>query len=141
MPLFPEVDVSKTKENAKKILRGYPRWRRIANDFDGQKVTQEYTFMPRNMSSAPSKPVEKLAIRKADALLELEAIEQAVSNLLDPYSRVILFEKYLARIPNKDYTIYSDLGISESSYYDLLDKALLEFAEIYRNGEQVEILE
>ncbi|QBX21596.1 hypothetical protein Javan583_0027 [Streptococcus phage Javan583] len=97
--------------------------------------------MPRNMSSAPSRPVEKLAIRKADALLELEAIEQAVSNLLDPYSRVILFEKYLARIPNKDYTIYSDLGISESSYYDLLDKALLEFAEIYRNGEQVEIVE
>uniref|UniRef100_UPI002ED65835 ArpU family phage packaging/lysis transcriptional regulator n=1 Tax=Streptococcus suis TaxID=1307 RepID=UPI002ED65835 len=86
-------------------------------------------------------PVEKLAIRKADALLELEAIEQAISNMLDPYSRVILFEKYLARIPNKDYTIYSDLGISESSYYDLLDKALLEFAEIYRNGEQVEIVE
>ncbi|HEM3468840.1 TPA: ArpU family transcriptional regulator [Streptococcus suis] len=141
MPLFPEVDVSKTKDNAKKILRGYPRWRRIANDFDGQKVTQEYTFIPRNLSSSPSRQVEKLAIRKADALSELEAVEQAVSNLLDPYSRVILFEKYLARTPGKDYTIYSDLGLSESTYYDLLDKALLEFAEIYRNGEQVKILE
>lgn len=141
MPLFPDVDVGKTKENAKKILRGYPRWRRIANDFDGQKITQEYTFMPRNLSSSPSKPVEKLAIRKTDALLELEAIEQAISNMFDPYSRLILFEKYLAREPNKDYTIYSDLGISESSYYDLLNKALFEFAEIYRNGEQVEILE
>lgn len=74
-------------------------------------------------------------------MLELEAIEQAVSNIFDPYSRLILFEKYLTRNPNKDYNIYSDLGLSESTYYDILDRALLEFAEIYRNGEQVEILE
>ena len=35
MPFFPDINESKTKENAKRILRGYLRWRRVANDIDG----------------------------------------------------------------------------------------------------------
>ena len=41
----------------------------------------------------------------------------------------------------EDEVISRDLSISESSYYDILEKALMAFAELYRNGEQVEILE
>ena len=48
MPFFPEVNESKTKENAKKILKGYLRWRRVANDKEGQRVTTTYSFMPRS---------------------------------------------------------------------------------------------
>lgn len=141
MPFFPEINESKTRENAKKILRGYPRWRRVANDKDGQKVTSTYSFMPRNPSSDTTSQIEKLAIRKVDAEMELDAIEQAVSELHDPYYRRILFEKYLDKYRKKDQTIYTSLAISESSYYETLDKALLAFAELYRNGEQVAIME
>ncbi|RKW04855.1 MAG: ArpU family transcriptional regulator [Streptococcus sp.] len=141
MPFFPEINESKTRENAKKILRGYPRWRRVANDKDGQKVTSTYSFMPRNPSSDTTSQIEKLAIRKVDAEMELDAIEQAVSELHDPYYRRILFEKYLDKYRKKDQTIYTALAISESSYYETLDKALLAFAELYRNGEQVAIVE
>lgn len=141
MPFFPEINESKTRENAKKILRGYPRWRRVANDKDGQKVTPTYSFMPRNPSSDTTSQIEKLAIRKVDAEMELDAIEQAVSELHDPYYRRILFEKYLNKYRKKDQTIYTALAISESSYYEILDKALLAFAELYRNGEQVAIAE
>ena len=141
MPFFPEINESKTRENAKKILRGYPRWRRVANDKDGQKVTSIYSFMPRNPSSDTTSQIEKLAIRKVDAEMELDAIEQAVSELHDPYYRRILFEKYLDKYRKKDQTIYTALAISESSYYETLDKALLAFAELYRNGEQVAIVE
>lgn len=141
MPFFPEINESKTRENAKKILRGYPRWRRVANDKDGQKVTSTYSFMPRNPSSDTTSQIEKLAIRKVDAEMELDAIEQAVSELHDPYYRRILFEKYLDKYRKKDRTIYTALSISESSYYETLDKALLAFAELYRNGEQVAITE
>lgn len=141
MPFFPEINESKTRENAKKILRGYPRWRRVANDKDGQKVTPTYSFMPRNPSSDTTSQIEKLAIRKVDAEMELDAIEQAVSELHDPYYRRILFEKYLDKYRKKDQTIYTALSISESSYYETLDKALLAFAELYRNGEQVSIAE
>lgn len=141
MPFFPEINEAKTKENAKKILKGYPRWRRVANDKDGQKVTTTYSFMPRNPGSDTTSQVEKLAIRKVDAELELDAIEQAVSELHDPYYRRIIYEKYLVWHRKKDETIYNELAISESSYYEILDKALLAFAELYRNGEQVAILE
>ena len=141
MPFFPDINEAKTKENAKRILRGYPRWRRVANDTDGQKVTTTYSFMPRNPSSVRDSQVEKLAIRKVDAEIELDAIEQAVSRLHDPLYRRILFEKYLQWNCKKDETIAMDLSLSESSYYDILDRALMAFAELYRNGEQVEILE
>lgn len=139
MPFFPKIDEAITKKNAKNILKGYPRWRRVANDVNGQKVTTTYSFTPRNPSAVNNSQVEKLAIRKADAELELDAIEQAVSNLHNPYYRRILFEKYLKNIPEKDFSIYHNLAISESLYYDLLDKALIAFAELYRNGEQLAI--
>jgi len=141
MPFFPEINETKTKENAKRILKGYPRWRRVANDTDGQRVTTTYSFMPRNPSSVRDSQVEKLAIRKVDAEIELDAIEQAVSRLHNPLYRRILFEKYLQWNCKKDETIAMDLSLSESSYYDILDKSLMAFAELYRNGEQVEILE
>lgn len=141
MPFFPEINEAKTKENAKKILKGYPRWRRVANDKNGQKVTTTYSFMPRNPGSDTTSQVEKLAIRKVDAEMELDAIEQAVSELHDPLYRRILFEKYLQWDCKKDESISMELSISESSYYDILDKALMAFAELYRNGEQIETLD
>ena len=141
MPFFPDINEAKTKENAKKILKGYPRWRRVANDQNGQKVTTTYSFTPRNPRSDTTSQVEKLAIRKVDAEMELDAIEQAVSELHDPYYRKIIYEKYMVWHRKKDETIYNELSISESSYYEILDKALLAFAELYRNGEQVAILE
>ena len=102
-------------------------------------MTTIYSFTPRNPNFTNNSQVEKLAIRKVDAEIELDAIEQAVSNLHNPFYRRILFEKYLKSTPEKDFSIYQNLAISESSYYDLLDKALIAFAEIYRNGEQVAI--
>ncbi|WP_321538015.1 ArpU family phage packaging/lysis transcriptional regulator, partial [Streptococcus suis] len=75
MTFFPEVDFEKTKANAKRKLKEYPRWRRVANDVDGQKVTAVYTFEPRQTHGNPSRPVERLAINRADAEAELEAIE------------------------------------------------------------------
>lgn len=141
MPFFPDINEAKTKENAKKILKGYPRWRRVANDTEGQRVTTTYSFMPRSQSFSRNSQVEKLAIQKVDAELELDAIEQAVSGLHDPLYRRILFEKYLQWDCKKDEAILMDLSLSESSYYDILDRALMAFAELYRNGEQVEILE
>lgn len=141
MPFFPEINEVKTKENAKKVLEGYPHWRRVANDTDGQKVTTTYSFTPRCPGNNATSQVEKLAIRKVDAELEIDAIEQAVSNLHVPYYRKIIYEKYLVWYPKKDETVYNELAISESSYYEILGKALLAFAELYRNGEQVVILE
>ncbi|HFU4471416.1 TPA: ArpU family phage packaging/lysis transcriptional regulator, partial [Streptococcus suis] len=95
MTFFPEVNIEKTKANAKRKLKEYSRWRRVANDVDGQKVTAVYTFEPRQGHGNPSRPVERLAINQVDAEAELEAIEYAINNLLNPTRRCILYEKYL----------------------------------------------
>ena len=134
MTFFPEIDAEKTKRNAKRKLKEYPRWRRVANDVDGQKVTATYTFEPRQAHGNPSKPVERLAINKVDAESELEAIEYAINNLLNPTHRRILFEKYLYAGKRYDFEIYNDLYLSEASFYIELSDALLSFAEQYRNG-------
>ena len=119
MPFFPDINESKTKENAKRILEGYLRWRRVANDIDGQKLTTTYSFMPRSQSFSRKSQVEKLAIRKVDAELELDAIEQAVSNIHASLYRRILIEKYLQWDCKKDDAILMDLSLSKRSYYDI----------------------
>ncbi|RFU51108.1 ArpU family transcriptional regulator [Streptococcus chenjunshii] len=131
---FPEINISKTKANAKRKLREYPRWRRIANDVGEQKVTQVFTFEPKGGHSKPSQPVEQLAIRKVDAESELLAIRQSITGLFEPMHRRILFDKYLAAYPKKDYQIYTELGYERTQYYEMLDNALLAFAELYRSG-------
>ncbi|SUO71006.1 ArpU family phage packaging/lysis transcriptional regulator [Streptococcus pyogenes] len=134
MTFFPEIDIQKTKSNAKRKLREYPRWRRIANDVDTQKVTATYSFEPRQPYGTPSKPVERLALNRVSAEQELDAIEQAVSMILEPERRRILYDKYLAPYKKVDKVIYTELCMSESFYYDTLDIALLAFAELYREG-------
>lgn len=84
MTFFPEINIQKTKSNAKRKLREYPRWRRIANDVDTQKVTATYSFEPRQPYGTPSKPVERLALNRVSAEQELDAIERAVNGIFDP---------------------------------------------------------
>ncbi|HFU1090250.1 TPA: ArpU family phage packaging/lysis transcriptional regulator [Streptococcus suis] len=134
MTFFPEINTEKTKANAKRKLREYPRWRRVANDVDGQKVTATYTFEPRQAHGNPSRPVERLAINRTDAEAELEAIEYAINNLLNPMHRRILYEKFLFAGKRYDFEIYNGLYISEASFYIELGDALLSFAEQYRSG-------
>lgn len=134
MIFFPEINAEKTKANAKRKLREYPRWRRVANDVDGQKITATYTFEPRQAHRNPSKPVERLAINKIDAETELEAIEYAVSNLFDPMHRKLLHDRYLMTHPKSHFEIREEIGYEKSQYYELSSSALLSFAELYRGS-------
>ena len=70
--LLPEIDEKATIKRCKRKLREYPRWREIAHDGAEQKITQEFTFMPRG-GSGVSRPVENIAVRRVDAMNELEA--------------------------------------------------------------------
>ena len=132
---FPEIDIEKTKANAKRKLREYPRWRRVANDVHGQKVTQTYSFELRNPNGSPSRPVERLAIRKADAEAELDAIEYAVGRLFDPLHRKLLYDKFLASYPKSNIALCLELGYEKTAYHELFGNALLAFAEQYRSGQ------
>ena len=134
MTFFPEIDEKQTIRNAKRKLKEYPRWRRIANDVDGQKVTATYTFEPRQAHGNPSKPVERLAINRVDAEAELEAIEYAVGHLFDPMHRKLLHDRYLMTHHKSHFEIREEIGYEKSQYYELSSSALLAFAELYRGS-------
>ena len=131
---FPEIDREATKKNARRKLREYARWRRLAGDFGVQKVTATFSFEPRQAHTMPSRAVERLAINRVTAEMELEAIERAVNALVEPVYRRVLVEKFLLVYPKADEVIYRRLGYERSRYYELVDEALLAFAEAYRHG-------
>lgn len=133
IPLLPEINEKRTIRKAKAKLREYPKWREIACDDATQKVTQEFTFEIRG-GAGPNRPVENLAIRRVDALAELEEIEQAVSRLFNPTYRFILYSRFLKNVPDSAYVIYTELGIEKTRYQELLEGALLAFAWQYRGA-------
>lgn len=133
IPLLPEINEKKTIRKAKAKLREYPKWREIACDDATQKVTQEFTFEIRG-GAGPNRPVENLAIRRVDALAELEEIEQAISRLFNPTYRFILYSRFLKNVPDSAYVIYTELGIEKTRYQELLEGALLAFAWQYRGA-------
>ena len=55
-------------------------------------------------------------------------------NKLDAYSRQLLHDRYISREKKSDIQIYSDLNLSESTFYKDLTKAMIEFAEAYDSG-------
>ncbi len=129
-----ELDTKKTIEKAESTLEKYKMWRNIANDFQEQKITQQYTFEPRQSVSKPNQQVEKLALNHVEAENELEAIEYSVSNILQPELRLILIYKYLKPHPLSREEIMELIGYEETRYHELLNIALVSFAEIYRKG-------
>lgn len=134
---LPEIDIKATKANAKRKLREYPRWKRLANDSNGQHITASYSFEPRQKNLAPNRAVERLAINKVDAENELEAIEQAVTGISEQELREIICKKYLSPYKITDKEIYNDMLCSETYLYNRVQEAVINFAELYRAGELV----
>lgn len=137
MVFFPEIDIEKTKANAERKLKEHRRWRAVASEIGEQKVTATYSFEPRQPCGNPSKAVERLAINKVDAEAELDAIEFAVGNLFETEHRRILHDKFIKAHPKSNQQIAYELGYEKSQYHDILNAALLAFAELYRDSSLV----
>lgn len=137
MAFFPEIDEEKTIANAKRKLKEYPRWKRVVGEPGTQKVTQVFTFDLRNPGGSPNRAVEKLAINRVDAEAELDAIENAVSRIIVPEYRRIIYEKFLNPEPLYNFELYNIFHVSQTQFYGILHNALLAFAEQYRDGQWI----
>jgi ArpU family phage transcriptional regulator len=135
------INEKKTIKNAKKKLREYPRWREIAHDNAEQRITANYTFEPRSKSDHRSNIVETMTVRRIDAMNELEAIEEAHRNIVDERYRVIIYRRFLQHPPAPNWVIGQELGYARTRFQELANLACLAFAENYRNGELVDLLE
>ena len=110
------INEKQTIKNAKKKLREYPRWREIAHDTAEQRITVNYTFEPRSKSNHRS-------------------------NIVDKRYRVIIYRRFLQHPPAPNWVIGQELGYARTRFQELVNLACLAFAENYRNGELVDLLE
>ena len=133
--LFSDIDKKQTLRRVRKKLRHYHSLKRIAGEEYSPKVTATYSLEPRSSGGTPNKAVEEMVIRKIRAEQELEQIEEAINKISAAYCRQILVMKYLEEPEEvKDFVIYTDLGYPRSEYFQLKERAMMEFAECYRNG-------
>lgn len=133
MSFFPDLYTEQTKSNARSRLERYRILKNIANEQYNPKITATYSFEPKVPLSNPNKQTEIIVTRKVDAELELEEIRKAINRISDVHVRKVIIEKYCnASILDKE--LYPALGYSESEFYRLHERGILEFAECYRNG-------
>lgn len=135
------INEKQTIKRCKRKLREYPRWREIAHDSAEQRITASYTFEPRSKNNNRSHIVETMTVRRMSAINELEAIEEAHRNIVDKRYRVIIYRRFLQHPPAPNWVIGQELGYAKTRFQELVNLACLAFAENYRNGELLDLLE
>ncbi|BCK48687.1 ArpU family encoded transcriptional regulator [Streptococcus satellite phage Javan142] len=118
-----------SKKNAVRKLKEFHRWQRIANSLD-LTYTELYQF---DIDYHPTRR-KHLEISRECALEELDAIKHAINQLSKVAYRQILIECYLIGEKKPQQDIMEELNRSQSWYYEIKKRALLEFAELYRDG-------
>ncbi|HGD1591676.1 TPA: ArpU family phage packaging/lysis transcriptional regulator [Streptococcus agalactiae] len=118
-----------SKKNAMRKLKEFQRWQRIANILD-LTYNELYQFDIEYHSTRRT----YLEISRECALEELGAIKYAINQLSKIDYRQILIECYLISEKLSNQEIMTKLNRSESWYYETKKRALLEFAEHYRDG-------
>lgn len=117
-----------SKKNAMRKLKEFQRWQRIANSLN-LTYNERYQFDIYHPTRR-----KHLEISRECALEELDAIKHAINQLSKIDYRQILIECYLISEKLSNQEIMTKLNRSESWYYETKKRALLEFAEHYRDG-------
>ncbi|HFQ3693569.1 TPA: ArpU family phage packaging/lysis transcriptional regulator, partial [Streptococcus agalactiae] len=110
-------------------LKEFHRWQRIANSL-GLSYNELYQF---DIEYHPTRR-KHLEISRECALEELDAIKFAINQLSKIEYRQILIECYLISEKKPQQDIIAELNRSQSWYYEIKKRALLEFVEFYRDG-------
>ncbi|SUN51220.1 phage protein [Streptococcus dysgalactiae subsp. dysgalactiae] len=118
-----------SKKNAIRKLKEFHRWQRIANSL-GLSYNELYQF---DIEYHPTRR-KHLEISRECALEELDAIKFAINQLSKIEYRQILIECYLISEKKPQQDIIAELNRSQSWYYEIKKRALLEFSENYRGG-------
>lgn len=134
MYLLPEIDSKQTKKNAKKVLNQYRGLARIAGRSLTDIKSPSVTGMPKVTSFGNSKEIKNTNV--LSATIEIEDVEQAVSNLSKECLEVIYFT-YMS----KEYHTKTDIAglvFGSINAYKTVDRrlseGLLQFSEAYRGG-------
>ncbi|WP_378210024.1 ArpU family phage packaging/lysis transcriptional regulator [Anoxybacteroides rupiense] len=144
LSLLRDVDGEKTKEAVEAALEKYRIYILTVPDEWLPKVTQTYHLdVPPSNTNAFYSSTESAAIKRADFERErdeyMERIRRAV-NKLNKMERELIIKRYMALEESYDYEIYNEMGISESKFYRIREKAFYKLAfalriEVYKEEE------
>ncbi|KAA9299546.1 MULTISPECIES: ArpU family phage packaging/lysis transcriptional regulator [Aerococcus] len=130
MYYIPPVDEEKTAKKVNKLLSGYDRLRRLSG-YQGRLVAN-YRYTPeKHVKNAGNYSEDLIEIRE-EAKAKVLEIENAI-DLVEPELGKILEKKYIKHFKNTE--IYIEYCYSESTFYRLLRKAQIQFAEAFKGGE------
>lgn len=133
LDLFAGINKEFTKQNVDELMKLYRRLLRMADKEFTPKMTATYSFEPKSYTGTNPDTIGDAVTRKIVAQEELNKIVEAV-NKLNTYNRQLLYLKYMNKIELSDVKIYTELNMSESTFYRELGKAQLEMAEAYEGG-------
>lgn len=114
-----EIDKRKTKAAVEKALAMYRRFTLQVSLNKQPSITASFSLAPAS-SNLPSSSTENAALANVqyerDRIEYLEWISEGV-NRLGETERAIIYMRYLQKYEEFDYQIYSELNMSERSYY------------------------
>lgn len=135
-----DVDGEKTKEAVEAALEKYRMYMLTVPDEFLPRVTQTYSLVPPSQTNAFHSSTEDAAIKKVDFERErdeyMERIRRAV-NRLNKMERELIIKRYMTLEEPYDYEVYNEMGISESRFYRIREKAFYKLAfalriEVYK---------
>lgn len=129
--LLREVDFYQTKCNARKTLKNYRKWVRIAGKSMIDIKSPVMSDMPKG--DRWGNKAEDGMIQFMEAEAERDAILAALMSL-GITSRQVLYYRYCTPDGYSNFKISREIGYSERSVERLMSEALIEFAEAYKKG-------
>ncbi|MGQ7367006.1 ArpU family phage packaging/lysis transcriptional regulator [Streptococcus suis] len=122
------------KQLAKRKLKEFHRWCRIANLFHESTESFDNWLIPPLEFDPEDYRLSKYSWQR-EAPEEVSEIIKAVNAIARPRHRAILIMSYISPEKIQSAEQAQRLGIKSSTYYLTKNEALVEFASQYRSGE------
>ncbi|MTV47745.1 ArpU family transcriptional regulator [Heliobacillus mobilis] len=129
--ILPEIDREATRKKVEEALETARIYKQIG--FVRREMKQTPSYEPRfhGATNAVGKPAEECAVWNVDTEERLrsltERVEQAVSRL-GRTEREIIEKRYLEDEETFDYQVWSEIGMSERTYYRAKSRAFYKLA-------------
>ncbi|MCL0330647.1 ArpU family phage packaging/lysis transcriptional regulator [Apilactobacillus xinyiensis] len=119
-----EIDVKQTKENAEKLLKDYVVMHRL----EQRSILSADSNDGSIKGSPEGNPTENSMIQYIGAKSKCSKIREAIDNIGNERYRIILHDKYLID-GISDTEIYTNMHFGKTTFYNILKKALIAFAQ------------
>lgn len=140
-----QIDNIATQLEVEEKLRQYRTYLLTVPDNKIPSITVNYTLEMPNYSTVKKSSVESFAIKNVDEENERERFFKWIARgmrKLNSIERKIIVLNYLSLEPMRNYEIYAELGMSESTFYRHRNKALYKLSlalgiEVYSPEQEV----